>query len=144
MVTAAQYEAAVKLCAGIEDVKLDDFFDPEGQEDAEDVPDTLDDIGVVDGVTEDAQERGQAPATLDPPKTKVPRKRRRALDIHIARFISTKQCHTKVLDSVFHNPPHISCYEAGACSLCAERQARGGLASGKLEALGRSREIKRE
>lgn len=50
-----QYKTAVKLYAGIEDVKLDVILYQKAEEDGEDAPDALGNISIIGGVTEDSQ-----------------------------------------------------------------------------------------
>ncbi|KDN37854.1 hypothetical protein RSAG8_09828, partial [Rhizoctonia solani AG-8 WAC10335] len=132
MVTASDCERAVKLCGGgrVREGKPDDFLDPKREED-----ELLGDIEIQDGnnATED-----EAEITTH---TKNPKSRRFGLDI--ARFILAENCYVKILDEIFNNPEHISCYEAGTCSLCVARRIRDESA-GSIDVQALDRAIKRE
>ncbi|EUC57413.1 DEAD/DEAH-box helicase, partial [Rhizoctonia solani AG-3 Rhs1AP] len=70
-----------------------------------------------------------------------PKSRRFGLDV--ARFIMAENCYIKILDDIFNNPEHISCYEAGTCSLCVARRVRDESA-GSIDIQGLDRAVKRE
>ncbi|EUC67279.1 hypothetical protein RSOL_501020, partial [Rhizoctonia solani AG-3 Rhs1AP] len=84
---------------------------------------------------------------MDEPGVAIPKKSiktgLRSINLHVARFITTKTCRIKVLDNIFKNPEHISCYESGTCDLCVARRARDEAAS-EVDTRTQDRALKRE
>ncbi|QRV95839.1 DEAD/DEAH box helicase [Ceratobasidium sp. AG-Ba] len=115
MVTPDQHKKALNICAGVQDVKPDDFVDVKEEDDLGGLEDDLGDMLVEDGELEDEPQE-------DTGIKKTYKSRR--MDLDVARFITTKMCRTKVLDEAFENPAHESCYTKGTCDLCVARRAR--------------------
>ncbi|KDN34767.1 hypothetical protein RSAG8_12176, partial [Rhizoctonia solani AG-8 WAC10335] len=138
MVTPHQYQRALDLCANIKDMQADDLLDAKVEE--EDV-DELE--GVLGGAETQAVDNNDA---VDEPRDTEPRKSSKigpcAINLHVAQFITTKTW-IKVLDDIFKNPEHISCYEAGTCDLCVARRARDEAAN-EVDAHTQDRALKRE
>ncbi|KAG8761933.1 hypothetical protein FRC11_012141 [Ceratobasidium sp. 423] len=83
--TPHQYQRAVKLCANIEDMQPDDLLNAKVEEEG------LDELGGALGSVET-----QATDALDEPcdveSKKTAKTGLRAINLHVARFITTKTC----------------------------------------------------
>ncbi|CUA71499.1 Bloom syndrome protein homolog [Rhizoctonia solani] len=139
MVTPNQYQRAIQLCADIKDMQPDDLLNAKVEEE------DLDELeGVLAGEqTQATDNNGAMDEPSDEDAKKSSKTGLRAINLHVARFITTKTCRTKVLDDIFKNPEHISCYEAGTCDLCVARRARDEAAN-ETDTHTQERALKRE
>ncbi|KAG9096648.1 hypothetical protein FRC06_008456 [Ceratobasidium sp. 370] len=126
MVTPNQYKQAQTMCENVKDVLPDDFVEVKAEEDLlGDIEDGLGDMLVEDSAIEDGPGTDARDTSTKRGKTTY---RRQRMQADVARFITTQGCRTQVLDEVFGNPSHESCYMNGTCDLCIARRVKAASA----------------
>ncbi|KAG8727990.1 hypothetical protein FRC10_005424, partial [Ceratobasidium sp. 414] len=141
MITANQYQKALKLSSGKKDLQPDDIVDPKTEDgEVAAIGDALDELEVEDGVGDENRSETEH---ISSKQGKKPHHRSREMDINIARLVTTQTCRVKVLDAAFNNPPHDSCYDNKTCDLCVARRARDE-STGQVDLHARQRDVKRE
>ncbi|KAG8729575.1 hypothetical protein FRC10_003788, partial [Ceratobasidium sp. 414] len=141
MVTANQYQKALKLSSGKKDLQPDDIVDPKTEDgEVAAIGDVLDELEVEDGV---GDENCSETEHISSKQGKKPHHCSCEMDIDIARLIITQTCRVRVLDAAFNNPLHNSSYDNKTCDLCVARQARDE-STGQVDLHARQWDVKQE
>ncbi|KAG9095621.1 hypothetical protein FRC06_009620 [Ceratobasidium sp. 370] len=144
MVTLDQYAKAKRICVGLTSEATGqgdtvEVVKTEPDTDEVDLGDPLGDV-VPEGNESDARsEQDEVGGTQNPceqptapglrhKSSKSSKSKRRmkigcskAMDVHVACFITTESCRTRILDEVFRNLAHKPCEEVGGCDNCVKK-----------------------